>query len=153
MEEQVENQAVESNVEAPAKKSTKKAVKKAAPKKATKKAAAKKEAPKGPVEISASSVKEGIKEFNKQGAKKGILKVNGKRYAVTIRNTWGITKTVLDMAKDGLVMAIKGKGHYLYPSKDFKDLFGKMTKTEAWKDSGSYAMSVLPVSHEEYFNK
>lgn len=141
-------------VSAPAKTAVpKKAAKKVAKK--TAKKAAVKVAKKEVEPIKATSIEAAIKEARKQGLKRGVVSVNGKKYAITIRSTWAITKNLINDGNEGagLIMFIEEEGFYVYPKAKFNELFGKIYKSGTWKKIGIYSQSTLPQWHADYFTK
>jgi len=131
----------------------KKKVKKAAKKVAKKTAPAKRKeyTLKEPVEIKAGSVAEAVKLFKQSKERRATLKVNGKVFAATLRNSWSISKNLLGLGPDGLVMVIDGEGYYVYPKAKFTEVFGAIMKSATWKEKGVYSQSGLPAWHDEFF--
>lgn len=141
--------AVAPKKKAAPKKAAKKApAKKAAAKKADKKVVAKKET-KEP--LRANSIAEAIKLIKKSEQKLGVVIIGGKKYSFTHRNTWCVSKNLLENGEAGLIMIVKEEGHFVYPAKAYKELFGNIMKTNTWKNVGNYSQSVLPQWHSEYF--
>lgn len=101
--------------------------------------------------LKAANMAEAIKVIKKSGQKLGVISVGGKKYSFTHRTTWAISKNLLKNGEAGLIMIIKEEGHYVYPAKAYKELFGKIMKSGTWAEIGSYSQSTLPQWHEEYF--
>jgi hypothetical protein len=133
-------------------------VKKSAPKKAAKKAAKKsatpaaKREPKGLQELKATSIAEAVKLAKKDGLKKAIVTIKGKTYGLRLATGWAVVKSIVDISKDGMIMATNA-GVYVYPKSDFKKLFGKIFASGTYEAIGIYAQSTVAASHDEYLTK
>jgi hypothetical protein len=136
---------------------TKKSAKKSAPKKAAKavKKAAAPKVKKEVVPFKGTSLAAVVKEFVKSGEKKGTLVVNGKTFAINSSGSWAVRRTSIEAGKDGIIMYFPSeKGFFLYPRKDFNDLFGAIFKSSTYKNIGIYSQSSMPKGHEEsYWNE
>lgn len=133
------------------KKPAKKTAKKQAPKKTQpKKSALKVAAPKNEV-LKASNMAEAIRMINKGEQRRGLVSVSGKKWSFSKRSTWAINKNLIDTAEAGLIMIVEEEGHYVYPKKNFAELFGKIFKSKTYKEVGTYSQSTLPQWHEDYF--
>jgi hypothetical protein len=134
----------------PTKTATKKAAKKpAAPKKEK---AAKPRASKELVEIKATSIADAVKQAKKEGLKKAVVDIKGKKYGLRNAGGWAVVKSIVDISKDGMIMATDS-GVYVYPKADFKTLFAKIFSSGTYKAIGIYAQSTVAASHDEYLSK
>lgn len=103
--------------------------------------------------ISASSINDAIKQFIASKRSNAAIKVGGKEYGIRKGSTWVLSKGLVAKGKAGIIMLVDGqKGHYLYPSSDYKKIFGKIFASGTWKKHGSYGQSTFAGTHDAYWH-
>ena len=78
--------------------------------------------------------------------------IKGKIWVVSVKGSWAIQQSVMDMCEGGLILVIRGQGWYNYPKSmwtEFKSIFESGT----YKGGKPYSQSILPKKFDKYFTK